>query len=476
MSNRATADEFDATVRRTLDDVAAAARPDPALAERLIANARAGRTSVVSLDARRRAHRWMLPMLAAAAIAIVAVVATLASTSLSANGSHGPAHQPTPVHKPTPVHTTPVHKPTPVHTTPVAPPPAPPVVPHFRASGLYFTDAQHGWALGDGQCASGTATDCPALIATADGGQSWRRLPVPEGLVSTFDSSSCGDNGGIAGPCVENVLFANASDGYLWGLHEVYWTSDGGQSWSRYVNPRTDWDGATQMVIVGGTVVRLAPLQQCSVPCPAAVETAPVGTADFKAVTAATKQIGGISSSFGVVGRDLYLFAGGTMQNNKSVGVLRSSDDGRTWQPVNPDPCGNRDLSFFASNDIVAHDGALIASCGSKVRVAAPGSTQFSTPRRFPRGGELYAVAAESADVITAADVSHAWYQPPIHTTFYRTTDGGQTWQRGATLPVRGNAFTFTSESVGYAAAANSSTLYVTHDGGLTWTPRSFAP
>lgn len=206
------------------------------------------------------------------------------------------------------------------------------------------------------------------------------------------------------------------------------------------------------------------------------METAPVGTANFKRVTVATKQIGLYTSNLGVVGSNLYLFAGGTAQNY-GVGVLLSSDEGRTWHQVNPDPCGNREFSFFANNDIAADDGALIVSCVNKLSVAPPGSTHFSTPRPYPRGRIVSAVAAESANVITAADISNGYIggQGPLRTTFYRTTDGGSSWQRGETLPVNGHGFSFTNQFVGYAAAADGGSMYVTHDGGLTWKRMSFA-
>jgi hypothetical protein len=129
MNERTVPDEFDTMLRDALTDVAGATRPDPGLADLLIANAREGRPAVTSLTTRREAKRWALPLLAVASIAAV-VVGVLVSAKLASEDHHSrPAHH-SPVPKPT------VTKPT------------PPALPHFRAVDVEFTDAQHG-AAGD---------------------------------------------------------------------------------------------------------------------------------------------------------------------------------------------------------------------------------------------------------------------------------------------------------------------------------------
>jgi photosystem II stability/assembly factor-like uncharacterized protein len=460
MSEHRPDDDFDATVQHTLGQVVAAVRPDPHLADRLVANVRGGSTTVVDLGARRRMSRVLPPLLAAAAIVILVVGGAVGMRVLS-ESNHKTARQPKPV-----------------HTKPFVP--VAPVVPHFRAVNLSFSDAQHGWAIGDGQCATGTKTDCPALLATTNGGRSWRALGVPTGIVSTFDGASCGTNGNLSGPCVDAVTFANASDGYLWSLHEIYATTDGGRTWSRYSNPVTDWDGASSLVVVGDSVVRIAPNGQCSAGCSGSVQRAPLGTTQFSLVHPSNRQIGRGSSTLDVHGGDVYLFAGGVGLDSGGLsptpGVFRSSNGGRTWQRIAVDPCG--DGSSFGEYDFVTHDGLAVAWCGSGVRVATAGSATFSALRPLPSpDAPVYPVAAESADTITAADFSNSYNGDAGHdqTTFEVTGDGGRTWRRSPPLPVRGAAFTFATGSIGYAAAEYASEIYTTRDGGLTWTPGSFA-
>jgi photosystem II stability/assembly factor-like uncharacterized protein len=58
------------------------------------------------------------------------------------------------------------------------------------------------------------------------------------------------------------------------------------------------------------------------------------------------------------------------------------------------------------------------------------------------------------------------------HTNYFRTEDGGLTWQRGVDVPF--GQYSFTSGTVGYLATGDAGAYYVTHDGGLTWSPASF--
>ncbi len=464
MTGRPDLNDFDATMRRTLDQVSAASQPAPDLADRLVANARAGKRSVVNLGARRHTARWTLPLLAAAAVIVLAVGGAVA-TNLVTDRHHAPPQQSNSVSPPTPT-------------------PRPPALAHFHAYQESFTDPQHGWALGEAQCASGARTDCAALLATTDGGQSWQPIGLPHGITSPFDSASCGNNGTIAGPCVDSVLFADESDGYLWSLHELYMTTDGGKNWSLAETPSRSrpWPGAASVVIAGDSVVRLAPVEQCSSPCQGALETAPLGSGHWRTTTPAGAGIGYNNSALAVHDGDVYVFAGSTVEK-PSAGILRSTDGGRTWQRIAHDVCGIAahnadDDPFRADEGVVAGDGALAVTCvvnGPRefLRVAAPGSSAFSAERRYPnsdpstRGTSV--VGAESGQVMTAASTHVSDLGDDGPTTFYRTTDGGLTWQQTGTLPAGTTDVHFSSGSVGYALASGGNSSYVTRDSGATW-------
>jgi hypothetical protein len=235
------------------------------------------------------------------------------------------------------------------------------------------------------------------------------------------------------------------------------------------------------MVVVGDAVVRIAPIHQCSSGCAGAVETSRVGTTQWRASSPTNKQVGLYSSNLAVAGSSVYLFAGLT-EASTSAGIFRSTDSGRSWKHVASDVCGpatNPEQEPFAgATSTVADDGALIADClglHPGIRIAAPGSTSFSGQRRYPSANDVDLQAAESEQRIVAADTSHAYTGSNIETTFYVTTDGARTWQRTATIPVRGDSLRFRSGANGYAIAQDGIEFYATDDGGATWHSTEFS-
>ncbi len=450
MAERPNPDDFDSTLRRALDDVAAATRPAPDLADRLITNSRTGRRVVVSLGTRRRIGRWAPPLLAAAAVALLAAGAAVGVTALADRHHVAPATQ---LPRPTPA-------PTPARTVPV----------HFRAVDVHMSDPSHAWALGDARCARSAANNCPSLIATTDAGSSWRAITLPAGLVSTFDFASCGTNGDLSGPCVDRVFFADARHGYVWSLHEFYGTTDGGRTWTRVAHRRDAWAGATEVAAVGRTAVRLAVVAQCSAGCRGAIQVAPVGSTKWRTVPTGPKPPALYQSMLAVHGGDVYLFAGETA-DSASAGILRSSDGGHTWATVSAHPCGpataNND-PFFPAQGAVAGTGAVVAQCIDRgVRTAAAGSSTFSTLRLFPHPSESdhEIVYAQSADrmlvCLGAGDQSIA--------ALYATADGGRTWSQRTRPDGLAGYLRFVSASDGYVLGADHASVLVTHDGGVSW-------
>ena len=77
---------------------------------------------------------------------------------------------------------------------------------------MHFADADHGWLLG--RVATGAAMSVGELLATADGGESWQRLPPP--------------------PVAGRFIFVSAERGFMTGApvsERLYRTLDGGRSW-----------------------------------------------------------------------------------------------------------------------------------------------------------------------------------------------------------------------------------------------------
>jgi len=88
----------------------------------------------------------------------------------------------------------------------------------YAEAQVHFADAAHGWLLG--RLATGSAVSLGAILRTADGGESWERLPAP--------------------PAAGRIVFASAERGFMTGApvsERLYRSLDGGRSWQDLALP-----------------------------------------------------------------------------------------------------------------------------------------------------------------------------------------------------------------------------------------------
>ncbi len=88
----------------------------------------------------------------------------------------------------------------------------------YAEAQVHFPDAAHGWLLG--RLATGSAVSAGELLRTADGGESWERLPAP--------------------PTAGEIVFASPDRGFMTGApvsDRLYRTLDGGRSWQELSLP-----------------------------------------------------------------------------------------------------------------------------------------------------------------------------------------------------------------------------------------------
>ena len=353
-----TPNEFDTLVRDTLRAVDAATTQDGDTADRLIANAREGATKVVPLRQRQPRPAWIAPLIAAAVVVAVALAVVLA-TNRRTGGPQRPANSQPPTSNatttgpstPTPSTSAPTSAPS---TAPTTAEPAPKVA-GFTTSDVSYLDAKRGWALGDGRCATGARSTCATILRTQDGGKTWHRIGVPAGLTSTRDSASCGNNGTIVGPCVDEIVFATQKVGYLWSFRDLYLTKDGGSHWSDLGVQRV-----TEVVVVGDRAIRLTARAACSEGCSYGVFAAPLGTNNWTQVIAYTPEGGGdaqLVSSRNVA----YVLEQLPSQtfSAQSQRLYRSTDGTRWTRVTAPWPCGTKAIDGIG----VTADGALTTTC-----------------------------------------------------------------------------------------------------------------
>jgi len=403
---------FEDEIQAMLADKERAASPAADFVERLQAVPTTRKPRTAHRVDLRSLPRWTPPLLVAAAVAVVAIIGLAITSSPSAHERPGKSNSPIP----------------PKISTP-----------GYFATGVQFRDAQHGYAIGNVPCATALHY-CATLLRTDNGGATWTKLSLPSGLRPADDQgveggASCTSQGRYYGPCVDQVLFADADHGYVWSNHSFYSSNDGGQTWhdgkASYVR---------DLVLVGNDVVRVRELAACST-CPSTIERSRVGTTSWSDVTPVKTGI--VNARLVGAGPNVEVdFLNASIddpQLDKANWVFyRSTDGGGSWLKIDPGCHG--DVADISGG----FDGSLAASCGgaadTTVRVLASGTAHFGPAHPAPRvtqGGSGSAPAnpyTRSARIIarSASDLL-AFAQPNTLAetapwTEFESTDGGATW------------------------------------------------
>lgn len=432
--------DIESRLRESLAEHARRAPDGSRLAEQVLA------TVTPAVRPLRRWRTWSLPLITAGAVAAVAgtVIGVVHATHSASPRPLPPAHSgsaaPTSVATaaPTSVATA---APTslPSATTSVPRSSAPPVD-SAAAVDLTFV-ADDGWAI----------TQDGLLLRSTDAGASWQRV-------------------GTVPPDVTHLRFATTSTGYAFGPEVLYLTHDGGRTWTKQDG------GALALETLDNNVIRVS--TACLPGCPMLIQTSAIGGSAWTTVT--TIQPGmspGVSLTR--TGADAYLAvfghtAGGAQDATTALWV--SSDNGATWTntgercPQAGFDTGEVDTTFLST----ASDGAVGLVCSPRtsgtgwqfVDVYNPGQTVVKiAPRPTFGNGSVRAFALASQQIVIAS----------LADGTYRSTDGGQTFQRlGANSgsdPGPLQWLGFASPTVGHGLSQDGRTVWTTTDAGWTWTP-----
>lgn len=95
---------------------------------------------------------------------------------------------------------------------------------------LSFADDRHGWLFRPGAPATQCQAQGIAMWRTTDGGATWEKLPPVVNVVESLPGIS-------ESQCKENLSFVDPTHGFLsaWDPNSrpsIYWTADGGNSWT----------------------------------------------------------------------------------------------------------------------------------------------------------------------------------------------------------------------------------------------------
>jgi hypothetical protein len=281
---------------------------------------------------------------------------------------------------------------------------SPPPPPGFEADSASFVTATTGFALGARGC---SLTPCKALLEkTANGGKTWTKVPAPAvSLVQTFTETPK--------TAVDDVVFENANDGWLYGPG-LWATTDGGAKW--------------QKVTLAGDVIALA-------------------AADGEVFASVTQPTGGIlqaklyESAVGstkwtavpkVAPVSALTVSGHSVWAGWAPNLWTSTNSGKTWTKLS----FSCPAAYPSPSAVAAASPASVAvACSNQgdpqpglsykeVFVSGNGGKSFhAVSGKPPIAGEVVQLAMPTGkpSVITMTAASGASY-------FYQSVNGGKSW------------------------------------------------
>ena len=341
-----------------------------------------------------------------------------------------------------------------------------PAPPHFRPTSVTFVGVGPslvGAVIGQAGPPCQTS-DCTSLAGTSDYGSSWYGVSAP---VTPGPDGSAG---------VSQLRFANIHDGWAFGP-ALYETSGGGWPWHRedtFGQRVIDVEAAGgHAYAVFGTCTGAGPdyaatCTSFSLYTSVAGSTAwapvavPAGFAQMASSAAPTLVISG--------GATVYVLT-------PSGQVLSGPVAGGTWQSAGQAPCkpGPVQAGSQQSGAQLAAGPALLLSCETQ---AAGGTTQ-TVLYTSPDGASWQNAGVVGATGTPASLASAATGQAVLATStgIYYSADGGKTWGTatfGGPAPTGGFSYVgMTNQSQGVAVPANAQLgeIFVTSNGGQTWSP-----
>jgi photosystem II stability/assembly factor-like uncharacterized protein len=346
----------------------------------------------------------------------------------------------------------------PASTRPESGRPTPP--PGFEVDSASFVSARLGFVLGARHC---SLLPCKARVeSTTSGGRTWKKaLPAPKvKLVPTYSAAPKS--------AVSSVLFANVSDGWLYGPG-LWATTDSGLKWRR--------------ISLHGEVVALAASDGVAF---AAVQSP---TASFLTAKLYESKVGSArwtlvrkvepENAITVSGHSVWVGIAGA--ESGVSGMWRSTDSGKHWTKL-PFSCPAPDVS--ASPLAAASPSKVAIACSDQsyplpgsstkeVYTSANGGRTFHLAGKPPEPGNVLMLAMPPGEpkVITLEATSGA-------TFLYRSTDGGKKWTEkeffDAGLEIRDLAYVTAGAGYGVhfnggPALAYGLGLLKTLNGGASW-------
>jgi hypothetical protein len=448
---------------------------------------------------RRKVRRAVITVVSAAAVAAAVAIAVPGGLLLKVSPSQVPASSLANGATPTPGGGTESPNgtasrdrastsPSPGSTGPLTEPSGP-VPANFAPTSVTFVSPTIAWVIGQagtpGKCDNKDPYVCTSIARTDNGGKSWEGEPAPD---------TTGPNGPAG---VSAIRYLDGVNGWAFGP-ELWATHDAGNTWTQVP---TGGYRVTDLETAGDRAFALWAL------CP----DAPAGTAVASGCTSYTlmstaagsdgwSPVGGLTSGLTDQGTP----TSAVLELTGSVGYLLAPDgtlyegpiSGGAWTKAGTAPCqpGPAQADGLPSGAFLALQNAenlAIACYGS----AIPGGVQVSISSD---GGQLWtaqsqdvwsgitsvgtptSLAATSAGVLVLATTTGIYVQPGTGSSSSGPPSLSSTAQwtassaSGTAAPAGGFTYVgMTTPDQGVAVPADTALheMYLTYDGGSTWTP-----
>ncbi len=264
---------------------------------------------------------------------------------------------------------------------------AAPVPAHFEPGSVSFISASQGFVLGTSPC---TTAPCSAIVVTtANGSKTWAATAPPPAPFASASSTSSAS--------VSQVLFANASDGWVYGP-TLWATYNGAESWARVELGGPVYLLATSAKEAYAVVGSCSPsAHNCPTPT-LKLERAAVGSPAWQTVSG----VSGYGTTAVLTANRANAWVSFSPKGVGPVMIWRSSNSGSTWQRL-PNPCyepsqatdlagissprGNQLFELCAGNPGAGQEGKSLwmsSNAGTSGRVVG----------QLPLGGLALAIAA----------------------------------------------------------------------------------
>jgi len=350
----------------------------------------------------------------------------------------------------------------------------------FQPWASSFMSASSGFVLGGIGChfeINGAQPPCrPIVVATSDGGRSWRMLSAPPTLLPPAVTSA-----GAGGPAVRAITFADPRNGWLYNPG-LWATHDGGAHWTR-----STIKGFVLNVVAGGGWAYAAVASANGIgaqsPSPTLLRS-PVGRDDWRPVASLQGNVetSNFVSLLAASGNNAW--AGTLATPTSTADLLWRSIDGAPWQQVG-NPCASGSL---ASLNASSPSDLVMLCAGRTVQIAtstdAGTHTHLTTAPGTEPVGPLAAPTNTTTTMVLATPnrtaIPPISGSPVVASWLARTDDGGRSWTRSAYQDhdVGWADLQFSSPTVGWVIhgypGASIDQLLRTTNAGKTFTPVRF--